>query len=281
MTHRVSSFILAPQANHIADTISVNGTFRSVTDSVVADMQAIDRAFTVLRAVASRPGTSTLADVTKAAELPKSTVLRLLLALEAQGAVQTLGGRYAIGPGLAVLSHQTNPASALKELARPHLAALVEEVQENAALAIADGSSALYVDTAMTDSSVTVQDWTDERLPFHASAAGLALMSTWDDSQLVAYAGDGLNAFTDSTIVTLEGLRERMAAIRVDGVAWTMHEFSDDVNGVGAPILDADGNAIGAINIYGPDYRFPGERRPTSIVTPLLEACAKITARLA
>jgi len=244
-------------------------------------MQAIDRAFTVLRAVASRPGTSTLADVTKAAELPKSTVLRLLLALEAQGAVQTLGGRYAIGPGLAVLSHQTNPASALKELARPHLAALVEEVQENAALAIADGSSALYVDTAMTDSSVTVQDWTDERLPFHASAAGLALMSTWDDSQLVAYAGDGLNAFTDSTIVTLEGLRERMAAIRVDGVAWTMHEFSDDVNGVGAPILDADGNAIGAINIYGPDYRFPGERRPTSIVTPLLEACAKITARLA
>ena len=131
-------------------------------------MQAIDRAFTVLRALASRPGTSTLADVTREADLPKSTVLRLLIALEDQGAVQTVGGRYAIGPGLAALSHQGAPVSALKEVARPHIVELADLLQENVSLTIDDGDATLYIDTAVAESSVMVQDWTGERLPYHS-----------------------------------------------------------------------------------------------------------------
>ena len=46
-----------------------------------------------VRALAGRQATSSLADVTRASGLPKSTVLRLLTALEEQGAVQVVAGR--------------------------------------------------------------------------------------------------------------------------------------------------------------------------------------------
>jgi len=106
-------------------------------------VQTIDRAFAVLRALAARPGTSTLSDVAREAGLPKSTVSRLLGALEEQAAVQALGGRWALGPGLTTLTHQAAPVSALRELARPDLVDLAEAFGENASLAIADDDAAL------------------------------------------------------------------------------------------------------------------------------------------
>ncbi|MEM9467544.1 MAG: IclR family transcriptional regulator [Actinomycetota bacterium] len=243
-------------------------------------MQAIDRAFTVLRALASRPGTSTLADVTREADLPKSTVLRLLIALEDQGAVQTVGGRYAIGPGLAALSHQGAPVSALKEVARPHLVELADVLQENVSLTIADGDATLYIDTAVAESSVMVQDWTGERLPYHASAGGLALMSTWSDATVRAHVASGLSPYTPSTVISLKGIRRKLVDAR-DGAVWTQQEFSDDVNGVGALIVGPDATAVGALNAYGPDYRFPGERDHDAIEAALIETCQAIGERLA
>jgi DNA-binding IclR family transcriptional regulator len=244
-------------------------------------MQAIDRAFTVLRAVASRSGTSTLADVTREAGLPKSTVLRLLIALEDQGAVQTVGGRYAIGPGLAALSHQGAPVSALKEVARPHIVELAERLEENVSLTIADSDATLYIDTAVAESSVMVQDWTGERLPYHASAAGLALMSGWTDDDVRAYAARGMAAFTESTVITVDGLRDRMRRIADEGVVWTFHDFSDDVNGIGCPIRSPGGTVVGALNAYGPDYRFPGENDLDEIRRAVLDTCQAIGERLA
>lgn len=243
-------------------------------------MQAIDRAFTVLRALASRTGTSTLADVTREAGLPKSTVLRLLIALEDQGAVQTVGGRYAIGPGLAALSHQGAPASALKEVARPHLIELADLLEEHVSLTIADGDATLYIDTAVAESSVMVQDWTGERLPYHGSAGGLALISTWSDDAIAAFAARGLESFTPTTVTTLDALMAKVEQVRRTGVVYTNQEFSDQVNGVGALIIGPDGDVLGAVNTYGPDYRFPGDRDQDEIANAVLETSRSIGDRI-
>lgn len=244
-------------------------------------MQTIDRAFTVLRALAAHPGTSTLSDVARRSDLPKTTAFRLLSALEAQAAVQQLGGRWALGPGLTSLTHGAAPVGALPELARPDLVELADAVGENASLAIADEDAALYIDTVTVDSSVIVEDWTGQRLPFHASAAGLALISTWTTDELERYAAGGLEPYTASTVTTLDELRRKVDDIETTGVVWTLQEFSDDINGVGAPIVGPEGVAIGAINLYGPDYRFPGSQPPEKITTALLDACARIGARVA
>ena len=243
-------------------------------------MQAIERAFTVLRVLAGGSGTSTLAEVARSSGLPKSTVLRLLNALHDQGAVQIVGGRYAIGPGLSALTDHGAPVSALKEIARPHLVDLADLLEENVALTIADGDATLYVDTALAESSVMVTDWTGERLPYHASAGGLALMSTWTAADRRRLVEAGLEPFTSSTVVTAAGLQAKMTAMADDGVVWTTQEYSEDVNGVAALITTAGGRVVGALNAYGPDYRFPGERAVDEITGPLLETCRHIGERL-
>ena len=244
-------------------------------------MQGIERAFTVLRALAGRTGTSSLAEVTKASGLPKSTVLRLLAALEEQGAVQSLAGRYSIGPGLAALSHHGAPISALREVARPYLLETAEALQENVSLTIEDGDATLYLDTVVAESSVRVHDWTGERLPYHASAGGLALLSTWSDEALDELVDEGLEEFTDSTVTTRAGIEAKFAELEGNEVVWTLQEFASDVNGVAAVIRRGTGEVVASLNAYGPTYRFPGDRTTAEVAAILTQACKKIGDRIA
>ena len=216
----------------------------------------------------------------RATDLPKSTVLRLLASLEDLGVVERIEGRYVLGNGLRELTRHTSPASSLRSVARPYLTELSEKYGENASLAIRDGDELLYIDTALaeTESGVQVSDWTGHQVPFHADAAGLVIMSSWSDDDIVQYAATGLDAPTERTITGRDELLERAALIRSEGVAWTYGEFSEDVDGVAAPV-EADGEVIGAVNIYGPAYRWPGERDTTLIVDDLLDVTTRISVR--
>ena len=57
-------------------------------------------------------------------------------------------------------------------------------------------------------------------------------------------------------------------------------EFSDEVNGVAAPILDASGAPVGALTVYGPAYRFPGDQPVDSVNAAVADAAARLAAHL-
>ena len=66
-------------------------------------------------------------------DLPKSTVARLLSALEAEGAVTQVeqGGEYRLGQGLLDIAGATEPGRNLVATARPWLLALSEDLGES------------------------------------------------------------------------------------------------------------------------------------------------------
>ncbi len=241
-------------------------------------MQAIERAFAVLRAVRAASGNVGVGAVARATGLPKSTVSRLLASLEAVDAVERVGdtGRYAISTGLAALAGGATSISSLRDLVRPVLRDLVEELDESAGLTVEDGGGALYVDHVAPDTAVMTRDWTGMRFPFHTVAGGLATMTTWSDSQIAEYAAPGLDRFTDRTIATFDTLRQRLLGARRSGYVWTLGEFDEEINGVGAPIRDGEGTAIAAVTVYGPGYRFPGNRDPDAVGRLVREAAQRV-----
>ena len=237
----------------------------------------------MLRALAASSDSTGVSEVARATGLPKSTTSRILASLEELGVVDRVSedGRYAIGAGLATLTADVMPAGSLRELCRPYLIDLAEQSGEGTGLAIDDRGQVLYVDHIGSASPVQIRDWSGTRYPYHTVAAGFALMSTWTDDELAAYAGRGMEPFTTQTITTITGLRQKMRVVRRDGVAWTRTEFSDEITGVSAPIIDADGSAIAAISIYGPAWRFPGDRDEGELERLVREATDAVTARLA
>ncbi|MCP3935020.1 MAG: IclR family transcriptional regulator [Actinomycetia bacterium] len=243
-------------------------------------MQAVDRTFAVLRALAAKPETSSLAEVAQLTGLPKNTTSRFLAALERLGMVERVGDRYAIGAGLATLTHAATPVSSLRELCRPYLSELSWQLGENASLAVADGNEVLYVDTVADTGVIQMQDWTGYHVPLHATAAGLALMSAWRRDDVVTLCDAGLSRLTPATVVDADALIEKLEDITRTGIAWTHAEFNSEVNAVAALVCDTSGGPVGAITVFGPTFRFPGDRPRSGIDDLILSAAAHIGARL-
>ena len=243
-------------------------------------MKTIERAFAVLRALAEQPESAGVSEVARRVGLAKSTTSRILVSLQELGMVERVGDRFTIGPGLATLTHDPSPVASLRDIARPYLVELAESVGEGAALAVPDGDEIVYVDNAPVEAVVQVQDWTGLRFPCHTAAAGLALMATWPDGEIERYGRQPLVQYTPLTLSTADAVEARIAEVRRDGFAWTRGEFNDELNGVAAAVHDPDGVAVGAINISGPIFRFPGDRPESEITDELVAATRQIRDRL-
>jgi len=243
-------------------------------------VQSLERAFAILDEVSRRPAGVT--DIAERVRLPKSTVARLLATLEGVDAVERFEGvRWRIGPGVTALTATVSRERTLVSVARPVLSDLVAELGEDAGLGLPDGNEVLYVAQAESDNPVQVRDWTGTRAPMHTVPSGLVLLAEWPDDARDAYLAGELAALTRRTVADPARLRERLSAVREAGYAWGLEEFAEGIDSVAAPIRDARDNAIAAIHVHGPAYRFPPAGTETRVATAVVEAAARVSRLLA
>ena len=224
-------------------------------------VQSIERAFLLLRFLALGPlGVTELAD---RAQLPKSTVARLLSALETERAVEqeASSGLYRLGPGLIDIAGTVAPGRNLISAARPYLHELGEVVGEIAGLSILDRDEVYYLDQTESQSEVQVRDWTGERLPLHVVSSGLAILAHMPPAAQEEYLAGPLEPYTARTMVDPDALRTRFEQIRSIGYVWVYGEFVEDLHSVAAAVLRPDGKPLAALHVHGPAYRFPDPDR--------------------
>jgi IclR family acetate operon transcriptional repressor len=245
-----------------------------------ANVQSIDRAFAVLRQVASEPGG--ISDVARAIDLPVSTVARLLGTLESVGAVVRLGdsGNYGIGAGIRAIADGIDPAALLVAKARPVLADLVAQTAETSGLSVIDGDEVVYLDHVETEHEVTLRNWTGARLPLHVVSSGLVLLAAQPAGVVDAYLARPLARRTSRTVTQSARIKKRLASIRRDGYVWTIGEFDDGITSVAAPVVDSRGATVAALHCHGPSYRFPGAASADAIAAFVAKAARRLGAML-
>lgn len=118
----------------------MNQRFTEMPESI-RGTQAVVRALSLLRAVASGDGKRGLTKLATDHALHKTTALRLLGALERDGFVARDGspGTYRLGPALIALGAQARQSVDLRATAHPVLEALAAKCGETATLETLDG----------------------------------------------------------------------------------------------------------------------------------------------
>ena len=246
-----------------------------------SNIQSVERAFAVLRALRPNGQPVSLATIAHRTGLPKSTASRLLSTMVGIGVVEKVSeAGYMVGRELRSIAHPGVGPSDLVGVSATYLRDLVQEVGEDAGLALPDGDYMLYIDQVQKSRPVQVQDWTGQRFENHTTAAGYVFLASWDDEDLDAYLARPLARSSPGTEIDPVRLREQIDMVRSNGYAWTFEVWLEGVNGVAAPIADAGGEVVASINLYGPAYRFPGEADPTAIGERLLETANRISRHL-
>jgi DNA-binding IclR family transcriptional regulator len=204
----------------------------------------------VLRAFNSAKRVMTLSELARAADLPKSTVHRLLARLVELDAVEHHGDGYKLSLGLAQLSALT-PASMMRDLSVPHLARLHHWTGQTVTLGVLRRFDVVHLE------QVARPEWhhrltrVGARLPAHCTALGKALLAFEDMDDLVDFLPDPLPMLTSSSIRGVEQLVGQLRDVRRENLARERNEALDGTAGVGTAIV-IDGVAVGAISIVHP-----------------------------
>ena len=243
-------------------------------------VQAIERAFAVLSALGDGPSGVTV--IAGRARLPKSTVVRLLRALQAEDAVtqDADSGRYRLGPRVVTLAAGLAASPSLLAIARPHLAAVATETGEAAGLSIPDGRDVHYVEQVDSLNPVSIRDWTGTRVPMHAVSSGQVFLAHAPSGVVDAYVAGGLSRLTARTVTDPDALRERLRTVLLGGYAWVHEEFAEGISSVASGIADGSGEVVAALHVHGPTVSIPPAGREADVGRLVATAAARIARTL-
>lgn len=230
----------------------------------------LTKAFALLHAFNATDRVMTLTELAHAAQLPKSTVHRLLARLIELDAVEHHGNGYKLSLGLMRLG-ATTPASVLRDLALPHLAALHGWTGETVHLGVLRQFDIVYLEKLAKPDSPSVLSRVGSRLPANCTAIGKALLAWEDLDDLADFLPSPMPMLTPKSIPDVGKLIALLRTVKADGLARDCDEATPGLSCVAAPII-VKGSAVGAVSVA---YRSGTSLKP-SIDTALRETAARI-----
>ncbi len=250
-------------------------------DDLVTPVRAIDRALTVLEAVAESPSGASVHALAQSTGLPLSTVYRLVETLRHRGYLSEddAKGCYVVGFRAFQVGAVYSAASRLSAAARPIMQQLVDELGETVNLGVIEGGRAIYLDQVSASRMMRTFVQTGAEAPLHCSGVGKVLLAYNDSPEALPLSGLDLTRYTERTLVDPEDLTKELERVRKLGYAVDDQEREAGVRCVAVPIFDAVGGVVAALSISGPAGRMDGEQL-ASLGLRLGRAAEVVTARL-
>lgn len=226
------------------------------------EVQSLDRAIALLRVVADADGMA-LAEIARRAELPVSTVHRLLTTLEKRQLVNhdQSTGFWTVGLGLFRIGAAYLRIRKLPDIGRPVIRRLLHETDETVNLAMFDAMELVVVAQAEAHAPLRAFFRLGARQPLHATAAGKAVLAAASPS----FRGACLmqvryEPFTTSTHRGERTLMDDVAEIPARGYAVDMEEHAPGMRAVAAAILNEWREPVGAVSVSAPSVRMSEDR---------------------
>jgi IclR family pca regulon transcriptional regulator len=277
-----TGFVPSGAASPDGDSTRGDSTRDAAAGRAPEFVQSLERGLTVIQAFSRERPAMTLAEVARATRLTRATARRLLFTLVALGYASTDGKRFALTPRVLDLGYAYLSSLDLASIAQGEMEALVERTHESTSAAVLDGPEIVYVVRVPTTRIMTISLGLGSRLPAYATALGRVLLADLTPDQLDAHLdGTELRALTTRTITHPAALRAELDRVRRQGWALVDQELEDGVRSVAAPLRDARGRTVAAINISGHAGRASLSTMREHFLPELLAAAARISDHLA
>jgi IclR family acetate operon transcriptional repressor len=227
-------------------------------------IQSLDRGLSILQFVAKSKQPVSLGELAVLIGVDRSSAFRLAHTLRRRGFLACPPGRkeYVLGSSIWILARRYKWSNTLVEVAHRELKFLATEINETAHLAIREGNSALFIDSAHANHVIAVAGQAGELVPLYCTAHGKALLANEDEDSLRKQFGQNpLQRYTPTTITTLKALVRECRTIQKNGYATDDAEFLAGVRCIAAPIHFGS-EIIGSIGISAPASRFARNAYP-------------------
>jgi DNA-binding IclR family transcriptional regulator len=241
-------------------------------------VQVIARAAAILRTLENQASGLSLGQIAQRVDLARSTVQRIVAALEAENLIIAASptGRVRLGPTITRLA--TSVQTDFVSIARPFLVQLSDELRETVDLATVKRDHLVFIDQVIGSQRLRTVSAVGETFPLHCTANGKAYLAELDEVTIARLIGTKYDRRTPATLTRLEDLLKELKGVRKSGIAFDREEHTIGICAAGVVTRDLLGNYV-AISVPVPVQRF--DENQGLIADRLLATKRALEARLA
>lgn len=244
-------------------------------------MQSLERGLAVIRAFSADHPALTLSEVARRTGLTRAAARRFLLTLARLGYVGSDGRQFHLRARVLDLGYAYLSSQPFWALAQPHMEALTESLHESSSISVFDDDEIVYVARVPTKRIMTIALAVGSRLPAYPTSMGRVLLAGLPEEALAAYLDrTDLVALTPRTVTDTGLLREIVERVGEQGWALVDQELEEGVRSMAAPLRDASGRVVAAINVSAHATRATLDRLRREFLPCLLATADQISLEL-
>jgi DNA-binding IclR family transcriptional regulator len=219
-----------------------------------AGIQVIARAAAILRSLKNESDGLSLGQIADRVDLPRSTVQRIVNALQAEQFVIAASPERGIrlGPELGALAEAARID--VLEMLRPYLVDLARRTKETVDLAVLRGKRLIFVDQIPGTHRLRTVSFVGETFPLCDTANGKACLAKLGDTQILNLLAQERPAAA-SDPAEAEAFMREIEDVRASNIAFDRNQHTEGISAVGAAFYNLQGDLY-AISIPTPSARF-------------------------
>lgn len=221
-------------------------------------VKSIVKAFDILELI-DKKNELGITEISEALGLDKSTVHRLISTLKQKGYVvqNTSNNKYSNSFKLFEMGNNVVERLGLRRQAQPYLEHLARMTNETVNIAIMYDANIIYIDKIESSATIKVDLNIGKKLPAYCTGLGKAMLAFMSQEKVEAIMSDvKFIQYTDKTVTDYPKLLEQLKIIKEQGYSIDDEEYVEGLKCISAPILGYSGEAIAAISIAVPKYRY-------------------------
>lgn len=224
-----------------------------LTNESTPGIQVISRAAAILRTIKEQNSGMSLGQIADKIDLPRSTVQRIVSALEAERLLisSTGGGDIRLGPELLSLGGATRYN--VVERCHPYLEKLMWQTGETVDLSILRGRHMIFLDQVQGSARLRAVSSVGEKFPVTTTANGRACLAKLKPEEAKRRA---IAEWTEFGIENnWPALEKQLDNIRKDNIAYDLNDHTTGISAVGFAFVDAQQEPH-AISVPIPSSRY-------------------------
>lgn len=245
---------------------------------VTTGVGVLDKVMAILDLYDDRTHSLEPAAAARATGMSTPTAYRLMKAMTEHGLLTAEGRSYRLGLTLLHLGHLANHRLDIVTVARPHMEALRDRVNETVELQVLVGHGRVPVHLETSTRTVRAAAQVGLPLPLHKGASARPMIAWLPEDEAVRLARESAAASGDDLD---EGeLLTRMAKIRAQGYDAGFGERDAETGAAAAPVFDRSGRVAAILVVSGTRTRFKDAAHRRAVVQALMEAARATTGDL-
>lgn len=238
-------------------------------ENIAAKNQSVVKTLMLIEHLAQMRTPQRLQDISKALQLNASTLTRFLSTLKNLGYVdqEPDTSKYYLTLRICSVANQVSSNFEIRDQIRPFLKTISDTLKESVCYAIEQDMSVVYIEVIQgPNQALKITNRIGSRAPMYCTGIGKLLLLEHDEAYIdKMIERDGMQQFTEHTLLTKEDLLKELETVRSNDYALDNEECDLGVSCIAFPLRDYSGKIIGGLSISGPTFHIQNLIIPKNI----------------